>query len=110
MYVTNFDELAKMEAPFGACLRGVVHAALSTGHSRSGEDTKSVNIQDERGAVVKIVAMGKYPEDNSLATGNDVAIYFLKAQKSNDKLASTTLWAFGDAFARVMAEGKAPRP
>ena len=103
-----------MALPLGACLRGIVYAVVATGTSQSGEDTKTVTLQDERGAVVRRVALGKYAEDKSLVAGNDIAMYFARGQQSKGAVAekgyAPTLWVFNDAYVRVLGENQSLKP
>ncbi len=61
--------------------------------------------------MVKLVALGRYAEDDSLQRGHDVVVYFARAQKPKDveKAWAHTLWIFSDAYVHVVATKQAKR-
>ena len=109
MYITDFEDLGKTVVPFVTNIRGIVHTITSNGTTQSGIDTIGFKLQDLRGNLIRLVAMGRYAEPQAVILYQEVVIFFVKALKPKGSDQNPSMWIYNDAFVSVVSDASSPK-
>ena len=96
MVTERFGGLREKPMPYIVNIRGVVRAMDSKAQSASGQTLSEIELQDARGTVTRLMALGDVVDD--FQVGDEVVVWFAVAQKSRGTSTAGAIWVYNDAF------------
>ena len=108
-YTTLFEEIGRQTVPFITNFRGVVYEITGTTTNTNGDKILAFTIQDVKGDVMKVYALGRYAEVPVIQESNDIIVYFASAKDRSRANPSATFWIYSDAYVHVFATQKVLR-
>ena len=109
-YKVSFGDFSTKTLPFTTSFRGVICDLSGTSATEQGQNILSFKVQDQEADVMKVLAIGRYADEDFMKVGVDIVVYFAKAQKSKKAGQASVMWLFSDAYVHVAAEGARVAP
>ena len=108
MATERFGTLRDKPMPYTVNIRGVVRAMDNKSQSSSGQALNEIELQDTRGAVTRLMALGDVAEE--FQVGDEVVVWFAVAQKSRGTNTAGAIWVYNDAYVMTLRNNVATRP